>query len=257
MSLQHKVCIITGGGSGIGRGAAIMMAQNGAKMALVGRTAEKVEAVKDEVIAAGGTALAFALDVADCDAVQNMVKDVLDSFGRIDVLVNNAGHGSRHRRLLTITPAEIRSVIDSNLIGTIFCTQAVVPTMLEAKQGTIINVSSLAGVTAGPFSGSVYGPTKAAIINFTEFLNVDLKNTGIRASVVIPGEVDTPILSKRLIPPSDDSRAIMVDVEETSAAINLIASLPQRTNIPSLVIRPTVQRDLSKEVEPTPWVSVS
>ena len=126
MSLQDKVCIITGGGSGIGRGAAITMAQNGARVALVGRTAEKVEAVKDEIVTASGTALAFALDVADYDAVQKMAKVVLDTFGRIDVLVNNAGHSSQHRRLLTITPEEIRSVIDSNLIGTIFCTQAVV-----------------------------------------------------------------------------------------------------------------------------------
>ncbi len=254
MSLQNKVCIITGGGSGIGRGVAIMMAQNGAKVALVGRTAAKVEAVRDKIIAGGGTALAFALDVADYDAVQKMAKDVLDAFGHIDVLVNNAGHSSHHRRLLTITPEEIRSVIDSNLIGTIYCTQAVAPAMLETKQGTIINVSSLAGVTPGPFSGLAYGPAKAAVINFTEFLNVDLRNTGIRASVVIPGEVDTPILGERPIPPSDETRAMMVDVEETSEVICLIASLPQRTNIPSLVIRPTMHRDMSKEVEAAPEV---
>ena len=248
MSLQNKACIITGGGSGIGRGAALLMAQNGAKITIVGRTESKVDAVKGEIEAAGGTALAFTLDVADYDAVQRMVKDALEAFGCIDVLVNNAGHSSHNRRLLNITPEEIRQVIDSNLIGTIFCTQAVVPAMLEAKTGTIINVSSLAAIHAGPFSGLAYGAAKAAVNNFTEFLNADLVNTGIRASVIMPGEIDTPILNLRPIPPSDEARATMVDVDETSEIINLIASLPQRTNIPELIIRPTVQRNMSKEI---------
>ncbi len=248
MSLQNQVCIITGGGSGIGRGAALVMAKDGAKVALVGRTAAKVEAVKGEIESAGGTALAFALDVADHEAVQQMTKDVLDAFGRIDVLVNNAGHSSRHRRLINTSPEEIRSVVDSNLIGTIFCTQAVVPTMLAAKSGTIINISSLAGVTPGPFSGFAYGAAKAGVINFTTFINADLRNTGIRASVIIPGEVATPILDKRPVPPSDEARDMMVDVAETSAAIRLIATLPPRTNIPELVIRPTFQRNMAKEI---------
>lgn len=248
MGLQNEVCIITGGGSGIGRGAALLMAQSGAKIVLVGRTASKVEVVKGEIEAAGGTALVCALDVADYDSVQQMVKDVLDTFGRIDVLVNNAGHSSHNRRLLNITPEEIRQVIDSNLIGTIFCTQAVVPSMLEAKSGTIINVSSLAAIHAGPFSGLAYGAAKAAVNNFTEFLNADLVNTGIRASVIMPGEIDTPILDLRPIPPSGEARATMVDVDETSKVINLIASLPQRVNIPELIIRPTAQRNLSEEI---------
>ena len=252
MSLQDNVCIITGGGSGIGQGAAMIMAKNGAKVVLVGRTQEKLERVKADIITEGGTAITFALDVSDHKAVQDMVAEITDTFGRLDVLVNNAGHSSHHRRLLTITPEEIRQVIDSNLIGTIFCTQAVVPTMLEARRGTIINVSSLAAVTPGPFSGLAYGPAKAAVINFTQFINEDLKNTGIRASVIIPGEVDTPILDLRPIPPPDEARAMMVDVTETSAAIYLIATLPQRTNIPELVIRPTMHRNLSDEIVSMP-----
>ena len=80
---------------------------------------------------------------------------------------------------------ETRSVADSNLIGTFFCTQAIVPTMLKAKSGAIINISSLAAVTPGPFSGFAYGAAKAGDINFTEFLNTDLRNTSIRASIII------------------------------------------------------------------------
>ncbi len=247
MSLKGNVCIITGGGSGIGRDAALTLARDGAAVVIVGRTQAKLNAVQAEIAAEGGTALPYALDVADYDAVQQMVDDVLEQFGRIDVLVNNAGHSSHHRRLLNTPPEEMRSVIDSNLIGTFFCTKAVVPAMLKAKSGTIINISSLAAVTPGPFSGFAYGAAKAAVINFTEFLNVDLRNTGIRASVVVPGEVATPILDKRPIPPDAAARATMVDVAETSAAIHLIATLPQRSNIPELVIRPTMYRNMAGE----------
>ncbi len=248
MRLKDHVCIITGGGSGIGRGAALTMAEEGATVVIIGRTESKLESVKDEVTAASGTAVSYALDVADYDAVEQMVGGVLDKFGRIDVLVNNAGHSSHHRRILNTPPEEMRSVIDSNLIGTFFCTKAVVPAMLAAKSGTIINISSLAAVTPGPFSGFAYGAAKAGVINFTEFLNADLRNTGIRASVVVPGEVATPILDKRPVPPDAEARATMVDVDETSAAILLIATLPQRSNIPELVIRPTMHRNMTGEI---------
>ena len=248
MRLERQVCIITGGGSGIGRGAALTIAGEGARVVIIGRTASKLASVEAEIAAAGGAVSSYALDVVDYDAVAAMVADVLEKFGRIDVLVNNAGHSSHNRRLLNTTPEEVRSVIDSNLIGTFFCTQAVVPVMLKAKSGTIINISSLAAVTPGPFSGFAYGAAKAAVINFTEFLNADLRNTGIRASVVVPGEVATPILDKRPIPPDADARATMVDVDETSAAILLIATLPQRSNIPELVIRPTMHRNMTGEI---------
>ncbi|MCE2415785.1 SDR family oxidoreductase [Candidatus Poribacteria bacterium] len=248
MRLKGQVCIITGGGSGIGRGAALAMAQEGATVVINGRTASKLESVSAEISDAGGTAASYTLDVADYDAVEQMTADVLDKFGQIDVLVNNAGHSSQHRRLLNTPPEEMRSVIDSNLIGTFFCTKAVVPAMLAAKSGTIINISSLAAVTPGPFSGFAYGAAKAAVINFTEFLNADLRNTGIRASVVVPGEVATPILDKRPIPPDAAAREMMVDVDETSAAILLIATLPQRSNIPELVIRPTMHRNMTGEI---------
>lgn len=248
MRLKGQVCIITGGGSGIGRDAALKMAREGAKVVIVGRTVSKLIVVKSEIEAIGGKVLSCVLDVADNDAVHQMFNDVAEEYGRIDVLVNNAGHSSHNRRLLNTTPEEVRSVIDSNLMGTFFCTKAVVPTMLKAGSGTIINISSLAAVTPGPFSGFAYGAAKAGIINFTEFLNNDLRNTGIRASVIIPGEVATPILDKRPIPPDADARTSMVDVAETSAAILLIATLPQRSNIPELVIRPTMNRDMGGEI---------
>ena len=252
MSLKDKVCIVTGGGSGIGRSSALIMAREGATVILVGRTASKVEDVKAEVASAGGVAEAFPLDVADHDAVTQMATTVLEGFGRIDVLVNNAGHSSPHRRLMSTSPQEIRSVIDSNLVGTIFCTQAVMPAMLEAGEGTIINVSSLAGLNPGLIGGMVYSAAKAAVINFTGFLNIEFRNTGVRASVVIPGEIDTPIMDKRPVPPSADARTTMATAEDVAEAITLIARLPGRATIPELTIRPTMLRDTTAEVSRFP-----
>ncbi len=248
MALDNQVCIITGGGSGIGRATALAMAEEGAKVVLFGRTETKVAAVAEEIREQGGTAKAYGLNVADHAAVFDAVGHSLDAFGRMDVLVNNAGHSSSNRRLLTTTPDDIRSVVDSNLVGTIYCTQAVMPAMLEANIGTIVNVSSMAALNPGLLGGMIYSAAKAAVINFTEFLNEEFKDTGVRASVVIPGEVDTPILNNRPVVPDAAARATMVTSEEVAEAITLIARLPQKSNVPELVIRPTYVRDVSGEV---------
>ncbi len=247
MGLKGKVCIVTGGGSGIGRSAALMMAEDGANVALIGRTLSKVDAVKQEIEASGGSAMAIGLDVADYDGVMRMATDVLDAYGQIDVLVNNAGHSSPHRRLMTTTPDDLRSVIDSNLVGTVYCTQSVVPHMVERGEGTIINVSSLAGVNASMLAGMAYSAAKAAVINFTAYLNAEFRNSGIRSSVLIPGEVDTPIMDNRPIVPSDDARSTMVTADDAAKAILLVASLPQGACIPTVTVRPTYLRDTSKE----------
>ena len=119
--------------------------------------------------------------------------------------------------------------------------------MLEAKQGTIINVSSLADVNASIMGGMVYGTAKAAVINFTEFLNnVELNNTGIRASVVIPARLipQSSTTGQSLLP--EKHAPEWVAVQDAAEAITLIASLPDRANIPELIIRPTMQRDASE-----------
>ncbi len=247
MALDNQVCIITGGGSGMGKATAFTMAQEGAKVVLFGRTESKVAAVAEEVRDQGGTARAYGVDVADHGAVFDAIGNTLDAFGRVDVLVNSAGHSSPHRKLLTTTPEEVQSVIDSNLVGTIYCTQAVMPAMLEADSGTIVNISSLAGVTPGLLGGMIYSAVKAAVINFTGFLNDEYKDTGVRASCVIPGEVDTPILDNRPVVPDAAARATMVTSEDVAEAITLIARLPQKSNIPELVIRPTTARDMTEE----------
>ena len=188
MTLDNKTCLITGAGSGIGKSTALRFASEGASVYLVGRTLSKVEAVCAEIVESGGTASAYGVDVADREGVCSVVAEIERERGAVDVLVNNAGHSSPHRRLLSTPPDEIASVINSNLIGSIYCTQAVMPAMLERDSGTVINVSSLAGVTPGLLGGMIYSAVKAAVINFTGHLNEEFKDTNIRASVVIPGK---------------------------------------------------------------------
>lgn len=252
MSLSGKVCVITGSGSGIGRATALLLAAEGATVALAGRTASKLEAVRKEVEAAGGRATTHPLDVADREAVRAMAGHVLDRHGKVDVLVNSAGHSSLHRRLETITSDEIHSVFDSNLIGCIYCCQAVVPAMLEAGQGTIINVSSLAAVSPTVHAGLAYGAAKAGVVNLSRFLDREYRARGIRTTVILPGEVDTPILDARPIPPSREARAKMVTAQDVAEAIVFVARLPQRTMVQEMIIRPTLSRDVKGELEPLP-----
>ena len=219
---------------------------------VLGRTASKVESVADEISSNGGSARAYGLDVADHDRVFAMADEVGREYGRIDVLVNSAGHNSPHRRLLSTTPEEIRSVLDTVLVGTIYCTQAVLPFMLAAGRGSIINVSSLSSRHPGVLGGMTYSAAKAAVDNFTGFVNAEYRDTNIRASAVIPGEVDTPILDLRPVPPGEASRATMVSPEDVAEAIVLIAKLPAKSAIPELVIAPTVPRDASGETEGFP-----
>lgn len=247
--LKGAVCIVTGGGSGIGRALCLLLGSEGAKVVVVGRTVAKVDAVAAEVRAAGGMARARAGDVADAQAMSAMAEEVVREFGRIDVLVNNAGQNTPHRRLLSTTPDEIRALFDANALGAMFCTRAVVPSMRAAGKGTIVNVSSTAALDPGVLTGAAYSAAKAAVTNFTRFLGQDLRNTGIRTCVVFPGEVDTPILAQRAHPPDADARATMLTSEDVAETIAFVLRLPARATITELVIRPAVQRSAEAEAE--------
>ena len=251
MSVQGKVCIITGGSSGIGLGVARKFAKEGAIVIVCARSAAPLEDAAAEMRGAGGTVDTYAFDVADYEAVGNMVKSVTEKYGGVDVLVNCAGGGTVHKRLLTTTPEDMQNALNTNLLGTIYCAQSVLPSMLKKKQGTIINVSSRASLTPGLLGGMIYGAAKAAVNNFTAFINSEFSNTGVRACVVIPGEVDTPALSKnRPIPPPESAREYMLQPEDMAEAIALIASLLPRAQIQELVIRPTMRRDTTEENPP-------
>jgi short-subunit dehydrogenase len=247
--LKGKVCIITGAGSGIGRSASIKLARSGATIFLVGRTTSKLEQVRQEIQSQDGSAVTTPCDVADVHAVRSLVGDVLKSHGRIDVLVNNAGYSTRNRTTLSVTPEEADEIVRVNLTGPIFFTQAVLPTMLKQKSGTIVNVSSGAALTPSRLSGPVYSAAKAGLVNFTRYLNIELQNSGVRACCIIPGEVNTPIMEKRPVPPSQEARATMLSADDVADAIVLAVTAHDRALVEEVVIRPRAQRDVTCELQ--------
>ena len=247
MNKSRRICIITGSGSGIGLATAIEMAKRGFDLICVGRNMDKLDMAKDEIKKHGINADIFALDVSNREMVFKMVDDVMEKFGKIDVLINNAGHSSNHRRLLSTPESEIESVVGTNILGTIYCTQAVVEQMSKIDSGTIINVSSIAGLSPSIQGGMIYGATKSAVINFTEFINTEYKFNRIRATAIIPGEVRTPALDRRPVPPSAKDRANMVDAADVAKIIADVAEMPTNVSVPQLVVRPNVSRDSSNE----------
>jgi NAD(P)-dependent dehydrogenase (short-subunit alcohol dehydrogenase family) len=242
-ALSGKVAIVTGAGSGIGRAAAVALAQAGADVTLIARSAGALNEVAAEVAATGRRALTRPLSVNDWPAVEAAVQATVEAFGRVDILVNNAGTNTPKRRLLDISPEDWRMVVDVNLTGAYLCTRAVLPVMQQQGEGTIINIASVAAKSASLLGGAHYSASKAAVLSLTQSINLEQRARNIRATAISPGETATPILDRRAVPPTAEERARMLQPEDVAATIVFVASLPQRACIEDLVIRPTFLRD--------------
>ncbi len=245
--LEGRVAIVTGGGTGIGAAVASALAGDGARVAVVGR---RVEPLEQTVAALGDGGLALGADVADAEAVEDVVATVVQRWGRVDVLVNNAGLNVPRRQLPELSAQDWQTVLQVNLTGTFLMTRAVLGSMRAQRAGTVVNISSMAGYRASALTGPAYSAAKAAVNSFTESLNLTERVHGIRACVICPGEVATPILDRRPHPPSAQARAEMLQPEDVAETVLLVASLPQRATVELLTIYPTVQRDYSAEVAP-------
>jgi len=247
-TLQDKTAIVTGAGSGIGEKTAEMLAAEGAKVILVGRRLEPLEAVAARISALGGQATAHSADLTGGDQAAAVAAFALKTYGRIDVLVNNAGFSSKVRSVRFVQPDEWDAVFKVNMRGVYRLTQACLPGMIERGEGTIITTSSMSALKPGILGGSPYSAAKAAVRAFSHALNSELRDRGIRATVVVPGEVDTPILKDRPQVPDEQARGTMMQPEDVARCIHLAATLPQRTVIEELVVMPAILRDMSEEM---------
>jgi NADP-dependent 3-hydroxy acid dehydrogenase YdfG len=252
--LEGKVVLLTGAGTGIGREAAILLAQEGAKVVLTGRRLAPLREVTAVIESKGGRAFPYPLDVSSRDEAFKTIKWVKDNVGAVDVLVNNAGSASKVLNARFLGEDEWNATLDVNLTAVFNLTQAVLPDMINARQGTIITVSSLAALNPNLLGGAAYGAAKAGVRNFMTFLHNTYRNQGIRATTILPGETNTPIMNSRARPPLDTERSVMLDPLDVARAIVLCASLQPGAMIPELQICPTYMRDTSKDIETARWV---
>ena len=194
MLLTGKTAIVTGGSRGIGRAVSLLLAREGANVAIVyaGNTAA-AEETKQQAEALGAAAAVFQCDVADEQAVTDMVKAVKTQFGSVDILVNNAGI-TRDGLLMRMKEADWQAVLDTNLTGVYHCTKAVSKLMMKQRHGAVINLSSVVGET-GNAGQANYAAAKAGIIGFTKAVAKELASRNIRVNAVAPGYVETDMTS--------------------------------------------------------------
>ena len=247
-TLDGQVAIVTGAGTGIGEVTAGMLAAEGAHVVICGRRQAPLDAVVKTIEKGGGKCAARAVDLEDPDAATAFVAWTLERFGRVDVLINNAGHSSHARSVRWVSRKEWDSVMNVNVNAVYVLTQAVLPGMIERKAGTIVTVGSMAALKAGLIGGAPYGAAKAAVRNLMQHVHNTLRNHGIRATIIMPAEVDTPILDKRPLNPDAAARSTMMLPEDVARAIMLCVTLPPRTVVEEIVMVPTIQRDTREDL---------
>lgn len=243
MSDQGKrVAWITGGGSGIGLAGAEALAEAGWTVIVSGRRKEVIDEAAAAIVKAGGGAEAMPLDVASAEDAEKVAKAIVARHGRIDLLVNSAGLNVPKRSWEEITVEGWNKIVDVNLNGLMYCIRAVLPTMRAQKDGCIINVASWAGRHVSKLTGPAYTATKHAVLALTHSFNMEEFRNGLRACCLSPGEVATPIMKLRPVPPSAEDMAKMLQPEDLGRAIAFVASMPPRVCVNEILISPTWNR---------------
>jgi 3-oxoacyl-[acyl-carrier protein] reductase len=193
-NLKDKVAIVTGASRGIGKATAIALATEGAKLVInYANSSQAADRLVEEIIAAGGEAIAAKADVSKAVEVDELIQKTIDKFERIDILVNNAGI-TRDTLLLRMKPEDWQAVIDLNLTGVFLCTKAVSKIMLKQRSGRIINITSVAGQMGNPGQAN-YSAAKAGVIGFTKTVAKEFASRGVTVNAVAPGFIETDMTS--------------------------------------------------------------
>jgi 3-oxoacyl-[acyl-carrier protein] reductase len=190
-SLRDKVAIVTGASQGIGRETALVLAEAGAKVVVAARNEEKLAALVNGIASGGGEAFALKLDVADADQVKAGFKQIIEKFGRLDILVNNAAV-TRDGLAMRMKKDDWDAVLQTNLTGAHLCIQQALPTMMKARAGRIINISSVVA-QSGNAGQANYVAAKAGLIGLTKAIAIEIASRGITVNAVAPGFIETPM----------------------------------------------------------------
>ncbi|MGA8009120.1 MAG: SDR family oxidoreductase [Thiomonas sp.] len=244
-TLQDRVVLITGASSGFGEATATLFAQAGARLALSARRADRLEALATKLRALGAQVLVLPADLADVDAAQQIVRDTEAHYGRLDVLVNNAG-------VMYLEPVDTadmqrwQHMIQLNLLGLIASCQAALPGMRARKDGHIINIASTAGRQANP-NGGGYSASKWGVVGFSESLRREAYKDNIRVTVIEPGVAQTELRDHIAHAPTQTAINTWADSmrqlqsEDIARTIVFCAGQPAHVNINEILMRPTDQ----------------
>jgi NADP-dependent 3-hydroxy acid dehydrogenase YdfG len=235
---MSKHAIVSGAGSGVGQAAALALVARGWTVSIIGRRPENL----NETIAKAGAQAqkvdAYPCDVGDANAVTKVVATILGKHGQVQALVNSAGGNIPRRSLAELSINDWKSVLDTNLNGTYYLVNAVLPMMRKQQNGTIVNIISDAGMKANTVAGSSYVASKFAVNGLTQSINCEEAKNGIRACGIFPGEINTPILDKRPSPPPMEARKHMLQAEDVAACVVLAIELPNNAVVEQLLLRP-------------------
>ncbi len=240
MSRKPATAVVTGAGSGIGRGVARALAGMGLRVALMGRGREKLEATRALLGDADDAALVVPCDVGDGEAVSRAVARIETEFGAIDVLICNAGTNVRDRALDVLSPDDWDLMLRTNLTGPFNLVKAVLPGMRSRKDGLVVQICSLSGYRASTLGGAGYSASKFGQAALGLCLGREARADGVRSTVIYPGEVNTPILDARPVPVPPERKRAMLQPEDVAAAVKFLVELDPRARVPEMVLTPTV-----------------
>jgi len=243
-NIADKVVVITGASSGLGASTAKLLARHGAKVVLGARRKDRIDAVVQEIAAAGGTAIGCAADVTKRADVEALIQGAVDRFGRVDVLVNNAG-------IMAIAPIQLLKVeewdrqIDVNIRGVLYGVAAALPHMQQQQSGHIINLASVTGIKVFAPGGTVYSATKFAVRALTEGLRMELHAANIRCTMISPGAIASELQDGSSDPSSatfvKEFYKIAIPADAVARAVLYAIAQPADVEINEVVLRPTVQ----------------
>jgi NADP-dependent 3-hydroxy acid dehydrogenase YdfG len=235
---MNRTAVITGAGSGVGRATAIALAKQNWRVALLGRTKAALEETATLTGLAPKDLLVHVCDIGRVEQVEAMARAVLEKFQTVDALVNAAGTNAPKRSLEVLSLADYHAMIDTNLHGAYYCTQAFLPQMRERQTGTIVNIVSDAGKQASPKAGPGYVISKFGMAGLTQAINAEERGRGVRACAIFPGDIDTPLLDKRPAPPDAAARTRMMLPEDIAECALLAINLPPRAMVEEILVRP-------------------
>lgn len=234
-TLKGEVAIVTGASSGLGFATAKALAAEGVRLFCTARREDRLRALADEIAREGGECAFLAGDASDDTFASAVAQQTLQTFGRIDILVNNAGQGI-YKKLTDTTADEFDSLVRANLRSTFLFTRAVVPQFTSQRSGTLIFISSVAGL-AGAANEAVYSATKFAQVGFAQSLDEELRQHGVKVCVLCPGGMKTEFAIGHGRIAEDVAASTMMDPQETAEAVLFACKQPGNLRVPQIVVR--------------------